>query len=78
VDDRGKVEALWKESWRLWFDQGKDDPRLVLLHIRPEEAEYWDRSGAQGLKYAAKAAKAYVKGERATEADRDQHGKVQL
>jgi general stress protein 26 len=78
VQDREKIHELWKEPWRLWFEEGKDDPRLVLLHVRPDEAEYWDRSGLQGLKYAFQAAQAYVKGERATNVDRDQHGKVQL
>jgi general stress protein 26 len=78
VRDRAKVDELWSEHWRLWFDQGKGDPRLVLLHVRAEEAEYWDRSGLSGLKYAFKAAQAYVKGERGTSADQDQHGKVRL
>jgi general stress protein 26 len=78
VRDRSKVDQLWNDAWRLWFDQGKDDPRLVLLHVRAEEAEYWDRSGLRGLKYAFKAVRSYAKGERATEADQDQHGKVRL
>lgn len=30
-DDRALVDRLWRESWRVWFPGGKDDPALRLL-----------------------------------------------
>jgi general stress protein 26 len=79
VRDRARIHALWKEAFRVWFS-GKDDPNIVLLHVRPSEAEYWDSSGLKGLKFALQVAAAYVTGkepQRGVE-DVDQHAKVPL
>jgi general stress protein 26 len=75
VIDPALVDRLWSEPWKLWFPKGKADPSLCLLKIEPEEAEYWDRSGAKGLRYIFQAAAAYVKG-RQPASDQDQHAKV--
>lgn len=64
VEDRARARALWREAWRPWFPGGPEDPELVLLRIRVEDAEYWDLSGAKGLSYVASAVKHYVRGER--------------
>jgi hypothetical protein len=49
----------------------------VLLRFSPIDAEYWDTSGARGLKYAFHAAKAYLSGDTAKkEEDPEIHGKV--
>jgi general stress protein 26 len=71
-----KIRELWKESFKLWFE-GPEDPRLVLLKVTPEDAEYWDTSGARGLKFAFRAAKAYLTGQPAKkEDDPAVHGKI--
>ncbi|HKP56246.1 MAG TPA: pyridoxamine 5'-phosphate oxidase family protein [Polyangiales bacterium] len=78
--DRNKIHELWKESFRVWF-KGKDDPNLVLIRLNPAEAEYWDTSGAQGVKFALRFAKAYVTGQSMTDDEREDvntHAKVQL
>jgi general stress protein 26 len=75
--DRGLVEKLWSESWRPWFPAGKHDPSLCLIVFEPEEGEYWDESGTNGLKYLFKAAKAYATGDR-PEVDERTHGKTSL
>jgi general stress protein 26 len=79
VQDRSKVEELWSESFRVWFD-GKDDPNLVLLRLVPNAGEYWDQSGTRGLKYAFRAAKAYATQQRMDpRADEpDTHGALKL
>jgi general stress protein 26 len=71
-----KIRELWKENFKLWFE-GPDDPRLALLKVTPNEAEYWDTTGIRGLKFAFRAAKAYLTGETAKkEDDPDVHGRV--
>ena len=77
VRDKPMIDDLWKEAWKLWFPQGKDDPSICLIHFSPEDGEYWDNAGAQGLKYAFEAVKAYVKGE-TPKSDEGQHAKVDL
>jgi len=78
--DRNKIHELWREPFRVWF-KGKDDPNLVLIRLNPTEAEYWDTSGAQGIKFALRFAKAYVTGQSMTDDERDDvntHAKVNL
>jgi len=79
VSDRQKVDSLWKEPYRLWFDS-QNDPELVLLHFTPFDAEYWDNAGAHGVKHAFEAAKAYLKGQKLdpSEYDPEAHARLQL
>lgn len=41
-DDRNKMKELWKPAYKAWFSEGLDDPKLFLLKVYPEAAEYWD------------------------------------
>ena len=79
--DRDKIHALWKETFRAWFE-GKDDPNILLIRLRPEQAEYWDNSGLKGIKFAMKLAAAYVSGKTlsqdAGDDDVDVHAKLRL
>jgi len=79
VKDRSKVDEMWSESFRIWFD-GKDDPNLVLLRLIPSAGEYWDQSGIRGVQYALRAAKAYLSNERidARADEPDTHAAVKL
>lgn len=65
IDDRAKLDDLWQESWKVWFPNGKADASIVLLKVEPEQGEYWDNSGASGLRFLIKAGVAYLQGERA-------------
>jgi general stress protein 26 len=40
--DRQKIDEIWKPIAKAWFTEGKDDPRITLLKVVPEEAYYWD------------------------------------
>lgn len=75
VRDRALIDKLWSEAWRVWWPQGKEDPSIVLIRVTVEDGEYWDNAGAQGLKYALRAAKAYASGKR-PEVDPGQHGRT--
>jgi general stress protein 26 len=41
IDDPEKERELWNPMNKAFFE-GLDDPELVLLHVDPERAEYWD------------------------------------
>lgn len=75
--DRVRIHKLWKEDWKIWFPEGKDDPNLCLVDVDVTEGEFWDTSGAKGIRYMFDAAKAYVKGEAPPER-RDQNAKIAL
>lgn len=61
--DRARIRELWSKANEVWF-QGPDDPKVALMEFRPEEAELWDVSGANGLRFVFEAAKALVTGEK--------------
>ena len=60
--------ALWKD----WFD-GPDDPKLVLIAVTPEQAEYWDSHSR--VITVAKMAFTAVTGKKT---DMGEHAKVSL
>ncbi len=75
--DKALVEELWSEAWRVWFPKGKDDPELCIITVTPQEAEFWDNSGSEGLIYAFEAAKAYLQGKKPA-VDEQIHAKVRM
>lgn len=75
--ERALLETMWKETWKVWFPLGKDDPNIAILKFTPHEGEFWDNAGLQGLKYIYSAAKAYIAGERPNP-DSAQHDKIKL
>lgn len=75
--DRQLIEKMWKETWKIWFADGKSDPNIALLKFAAYEGEYWDNAGMRGLQYVYDAAKAYVVGE-TPKTDDAQHAKIRL
>ena len=63
VKDRAKIEELWKPDWKVWFPDGKDDPKIALLEVTVTDAEFWDNAGTKGIAYVFEAAKSLLKGE---------------
>jgi len=42
VQDMAKQKALWSEPLRVWFPAGPEDPKITLIRVACEGAEYWD------------------------------------
>lgn len=40
--DKKKIDELWKPILKTWFTEGKDDPRISVIKVVPEEGYYWD------------------------------------
>jgi general stress protein 26 len=78
VDDRGKVADIWKEPYKVWFPNGKEDPDLVLIRLEPESAEFWDNAGEKKLQYTIDSIRAYMTGSKPDPARNDQYAAVQL
>ena len=47
VDDQVRKEAYFSPFVKAWFPDGVEDPRLILIKVTPEEAEYWDSSSSK-------------------------------
>jgi general stress protein 26 len=37
-----KIDELWSDIAKAWFPGGKDDPRVTVIKVVPEEGFYWD------------------------------------
>ena len=77
VRDRSLTDRLYSAAWKVWFPGGRDDPNLAIIKLDASAGEYWDNSGWQGIKYAARSAKAVATGEKPV-TDEAQHAKVRL
>jgi len=40
--DAARIEKLWQPVFKTWFTEGKDDPRITVLQVMPNEGYYWD------------------------------------
>lgn len=58
VHDRTKVDEYWSPAAEAWFPEGKDDPTVALIKVRPVSAEFWarDTPGVVAVFRIAKAA----------------------
>jgi len=74
VDDKEKMKKLWNPIIKAFFPDGIDDPKLTLMKISTDEAEYWD-SNSSKMVVGFQMLKAIVTGERYGKGD---HGKIEL
>jgi general stress protein 26 len=61
VHDRAKVDEYWSPAVEAWFPEGKDDPTVALIRVRPVSAEFW-AADAPGVVTAFRLAKAVLTG----------------
>lgn len=40
--DREKIDEFWSDIAKAWFTEGKNDPRITVIKVTPEEGFYWD------------------------------------
>ncbi len=43
--DRAQIARLWSAPMNAFFKGGKDDPRVCLIRIDAQHADYWDGPG---------------------------------
>ena len=77
--DRERIRELWSKGMEVWFPDGPEQSDLALIVFEPTLGEYWDQSGAQGLKYLWKSARALVEDESPkVGGDTDMHAETTL
>jgi len=45
-NDRATIDRLWNKHIAAWYEGGKDDPKLALLRLDPEQAEIWENASS--------------------------------
>jgi general stress protein 26 len=66
VRDKARIDEKWSEGLRTWFPEGKDDPAIALIRVKPVRGEYWD-SPSSTLVHLYGYVKATLTGQAATE-----------
>ncbi|MGY2892177.1 pyridoxamine 5'-phosphate oxidase family protein [Deinococcus sp. UYEF24] len=56
IDDRSKLEELWSDGYKAYFEGGIDDPNIQLIKIESQGAEYWESGRTRNLLQMAVAA----------------------
>ena len=51
LQDQSMIDKLWTPLAKVWFQQGKDDPNLRVLKIRPEQGFYWDTKNSKTVSF---------------------------
>ena len=60
VKDQARLDELWSAPLEVWFPEGRAAPDLVAIAVTPINGEYWDQSGAHGIRYLFEAIKAWA------------------
>jgi general stress protein 26 len=47
--DRKKIDELWSPMVKAWFPEGKDDPRITIIKVTPENGFYWDTKNGKAI-----------------------------
>lgn len=42
TQDKERIEKYWSDIAKAWFPEGKDDPRVSVIQVKPENGFYWD------------------------------------
>lgn len=49
--DKTKIEELWTPLAKIWFKEGKDDPKISIIKVSPTTAYYWDTDGNKMINF---------------------------
>lgn len=74
IYDRQRIEQYWNAFVEGWFQEGKDDPKVILIRVRPTDAHYWDTKSNKMVAYA----KAVFSALTGTKHDEGRHGDIAL
>lgn len=51
IIDRKKTEELWTPIVKIWFPDGKEDPNISIIKVKPTNAYYWDTDGNRMINF---------------------------
>lgn len=40
--DKALIEKYWNDIANAWFEEGKDDPKIRVVSVKPVDSYYWD------------------------------------
>lgn len=49
--DRQVIEEIFSALDKTWFKEGKDDPNISIIKVKPVVAYYWDTKGSKMINF---------------------------
>ena len=49
--ESAKIDELWTPVVKIWFPEGKDDPNISMIKVKPTTAYYWDTEGNRMINF---------------------------
>lgn len=59
-EDKAKIEELWDPMMKVWFTEGKDDPRISVIKVVPTQGYYWDNKHGNIVAFLKMAASVVI------------------
>lgn len=53
--DPARIDALWNPLLKAWFTEGKDDPRITVIEVTPQDGYYWDNKHGNAIAFVKTA-----------------------
>ncbi|RYZ94711.1 MAG: general stress protein [Sphingobacteriaceae bacterium] len=60
TEDKAIIDELWDPLLKVWFTEGKDDPRISVIKISPTQGYYWDNKHGDAIAFVKMVAGAVI------------------
>jgi general stress protein 26 len=50
-EDKAIIDELWDPLLKVWFTEGKDDPRISVIKVSPTQGYYWDNKHGNAVAF---------------------------
>ena len=51
TSDQNKIDELWDPLAKVWFTEGRNDPRISVIRVAPEKGYYWDNKHGKAIAF---------------------------
>ncbi|MFT4876052.1 MAG: general stress protein 26 [Bacteroidia bacterium] len=60
IFDKTIIGELWTPAAKIWFKEGKDDPNISVIKVKPTTAYYWDTDGNRMINFLKMVASVFT------------------
>jgi general stress protein 26 len=60
TEDKAIIDELWDPILKVWFTEGKDDPRISVIKVSSTQGHYWDNKHGNAIAFVKMVAGAIM------------------
>jgi len=60
TEDKAIIDELWDPLLKVWFTEGKEDPRISVIKVSPTQGYYWDNKHGNAVAFVKMVAGAII------------------